>query len=92
MHFSLNLRHISDDDIKIFTNDLQKLQDDFCAQFEDIENTKVPAQIVTPFDVNFENLNMKPELQCKHFKLSVDIAAKALFVNRNLGDFWYNKY
>lgn len=75
----MNSRHdISDDDTEVF-NHLEKLKDDYRARSEDLEN----AWIVTPFDVNFENVNMNPELEFELFELRVNIAVKALFENRN---------
>lgn len=84
IHFSLNSKHsISDEDIKIFTNYLQKLRDDFRIRFDDIERMTVPAELVTPFDVNFENSKMKPELEQEISEINIDIAVKSIFENRN---------
>ena len=81
---------MSDDDIEIFTNHLGNLQDDFRVRFKDLENMTIPEWIITPFDVKFENLSVKPECEYEIAELSVDIAAKAVFENRSLSDFWYN--
>lgn len=89
LHSLHSRQNISDDDLKIFTNHLQKLQDDFSVRFEDIRNMRIPAWIVTPFDVKFENLGMEPDLECELAELSVDIEAKISFESRSLGDFWY---
>lgn len=40
---------------------------------------KVPAWVVTAFDMEFKNLNMKPVFECKLSALSVDIAVQGLF-------------
>ena len=89
LHSLHSRQNISDDDLKIFTNHLQKLQDDFIIRFEDIRNMRIPAWILTPFEVKFENLDLEPDLECELAELSVDAAAKISFGSRSLGDFWY---
>jgi len=92
-HFSTSLMEdhsISDDDIEIFTNHLGNLQDDFRVRFRDLENMTIPEWIIIPFDMKFENLSVEPECEYELAKLSMDIAAKAVFESRSLSDFWYN--
>ena len=56
LHSLHSRENISDDDLNIFTDHLQKLQDDFrWVQFEDIRYMRIPAWPVTPLDVKFEN-------------------------------------
>jgi hypothetical protein len=81
---------ISDNDIEIFTNHRGNLQDDFRLRFKYLENMTIPERIITPFDVKFENLSVEPECEYELAKLSVTIAAKAVFESRSLSDFWYS--
>ena len=81
---------ISDDDIDIFTNHLDNMQDDFRFRFKDLDNMTIPEWIITPSGVKFENLSVEPECKYELAELSVDIAEKAVFESRRSSDFWYN--
>ncbi|KRZ66133.1 SCAN domain-containing protein 3 [Trichinella papuae] len=81
---------VSDRDLEIYINHLEKLREDFKIRFEDLENMTVPDWIIKPFDIEIENANIEFLLQEKHVEMSADLEAKLLFKHKSFSEFWSN--
>ncbi|KRZ15985.1 SCAN domain-containing protein 3 [Trichinella zimbabwensis] len=75
---------VSDRDLEIYISHLEKLREDFKIRFEDLENMTVPDWIITPFDIETENVNIEFSLQEEHVEMSADLEAKLVFKNKSL--------
>ncbi|OUC40838.1 hypothetical protein D917_03783 [Trichinella nativa] len=81
---------VSDRDLEIYINHLEKLEEDFKIRFEDLESMTVPDWIIAPFDIETGNANIEFSLQKEHVEMSADLEAKLLFKHKSLSEFWSN--
>ena len=85
---NLQKLEIKEEDLKIYTNHLQKLGDDFKLRFVDLENIDIPEWIIAPFSAQIENVDIN--LQDELAELLSDLEAKTLLKNLTISKFWTN--
>ena len=71
-------KNISDCDLDVYVNHLDKLREEFKIRFEDIDNIHVPERIVTPFDVRIENKGHVSDIEDELIEMLVDLEDRAL--------------
>ncbi|XP_023222959.1 SCAN domain-containing protein 3-like [Centruroides sculpturatus] len=77
---------ISDRDLEIYIKHLDKLREDFKARFKELENMHVSEWFANPFDIKIDNEDSETGLEGELSEVCVDLEAKALFKNKNLGE------
>ena len=96
LKYSSNLRilieseNISDCDMEVYINHLEKLREDFQTCFGDLDNMDVSESLVTPFDMKLDNEGYESAFKDELIEMHVDLKAKALFKSENLSEFCSN--
>ena len=91
LKYASNLRilneseNMSDCDLDVYINHLDKLREDFDMCFGDLDNMHVPAWLVTPFYLKIHNKGYESDLD-EFIEINVDLEAKALFKGKNLAE------
>ena len=82
--------NITDYELEVYINDLDKLREDFKIRFGDVDNMHVPEWLVTPFDMKIDNDGYESGLEVELIEMHVDLEAKALFKRKDLREYWSN--
>ena len=70
--------NISDYELEVYINYLDKLREDFKIRFGDIDNMYVPNWLVTRFYMNIDNKCNEYDLEHELIEMYMDLEAKAV--------------
>ena len=81
---------LSDCDLEVCINNLDKLRKDFMLRFEDLDNMHFPEWLAAAFNVKKDNEGYEFYLEDEVIEMHVDLKAKALFKGKDLSEYWSN--
>ena len=83
---------ISDCDMKVYINHLDKLTEDVRIRFGDLDDMHVSEWLVASFDMKIDNKGYESDLEDELIEMCVDLKVEALFKSTNLSKYWSNIY
>jgi len=75
-----------DIDLELYAKHYKNLSEDFKVLFKDLQRMRVPDWIVTLFDFNVQNADIKSQLQDELIDMRLDLEPQSLFKSKNLRD------